>query len=426
MNKNIFFSDFKSMNLSGINSFCNQNGIQSTGNKSNLLFEIIKFYTFKHPDQLIFEGCLESVNNIYGFLRDINNNFIPTPYDIYVHPKFIKEFDLRSGDIVECKITSPKNEEQKLFTLSSVVSVNGEKKFGNRRSFEDLTPSYPKEQIILENPALDKQHNTICRMIDIVSPVGRGQRTLIVAPPKCGKTSVLHAITLSLIHQKNIKLIIVLVGERPEEVTEMKKIAPGLEIVFSTFDESADNQIKMTEIINERAKRLVESGSDVVILLDSIIRLVRAYNYAVPSSGKIMTGGVDPAALIKPKKFFGSARNIEEGGSLTIIATCLTETGSKMDDFIFEELKGTGNAEIRLNRAISDKRIFPAIDIGQSGARRMDMFVEELSLNKIKILQAFLSNINDPCESTKLLLDRIRTTKTNKELLINLQMNHSN
>lgn len=421
MNTKIKFSTFKLMNLDKLHEFCNKNNIQAIGNRNNVLFEIIKFYA-TNPD-FVFEGCLDLMNNTYGFLRDINNNFIPTGYDIYVHPNMVKKYDLRCGDIIECRISIPKNEDQKLCILNEVLSINGSTKFSYRKSFEDFTPTYPKKQIVLENNGLIKNYNLICRCLDLVSPVGFGQRTLIVAPPKSGKTTVLHSIASSILTgHPDIKLIIVLIGERPEEVTEMKKIAPGVEIVYSTFDESAENQIRMSEIINERAKRLVETGKDVVILLDSVTRLVRAYNYVVPSSGKVLTGGVDPVALIKPKKFFGSARNTEEGGSLTIIATGLVETGSKMDDFIFEELKGTGNAEIRLKREISQKRIFPAIDISQSGARRPDLFIDETKLNKLKILETFLSNMEDQGDAIKLLIDRIRTSIDNKNLLMNMQM----
>jgi transcription termination factor Rho len=421
MNNEVNFSSFKSMNLEKLNDFCRKNNIQTIGGRSNILFEILKFHV-KASQNFIFEGCLEILNNSYGFLRDLNNNFIPTPYDIYVHPKFIKDHDLRCGDMVQCKVILPKTEEQKLCTLGEIIAINGEKNLKNRPVFEDFTPTYPKEQLLLANESLEKNYNLTCRMIDLISPVGFGQRTLIVAPPKCGKTTFLHSITSSiLLGHKDVKLIIVLVGERPEEVTEMKRIAPNTEIVFSTFDESAENQIKMTEIINERAKRLVEMGHKVVILLDSITRLVRSYNYSVPSSGKILTGGVDPVALVRPKRFFGSARNTEEGGSLTIISTGLVETGSKMDDFIFEELKGTGNAELRLSREISQKRIFPAIEISQSGARRPDLFVESTTLAKMRILETFLSNMDDQAEAAKLLIDRIRTSKTNRELLINMQ-----
>lgn len=419
MNERILFSTFRKMNMPTLLNFCKDKGIQTIGNRTNMLFEIMKLYA--RDTNFVFEGCLEILNNTYGFLRDLHNNFIPTAYDVYVHPKFIKELDLRCGDIIECRVSLPKTEEQKLCTLSDVISINGKTDFAHRKSFEDFTPTYPTEQMILENGGLDKNYNLICRIVDLISPVGFGQRTLIVAPPKSGKTTVLHSIASSiLVSSPDVKLIIVLVGERPEEVTEMRKIAPNTEIVFSTFDESSENQIKMTEIINERAKRLVEEGRKVVILLDSITRLVRSYNYVVPSSGKVLTGGVDPVALIRPKKFFGSARNTEEGGSLTIVATCLVETGSKMDDFIFEELKGTGNAEIRLSRAIAQKRIFPAVEVPQSGARRTDLFVPEIKLNKMKILETFLSNMGDPGEATKLLIDRVRTSRENRELLINM------
>ena len=417
--KKINFNDFKLMKLDSITKFCLNNNLPIAGGKNQMLFEIMKFYG--KDKSFHFEGCLEILNNSYGFLRDINNNFMPAPYDVYVNPKTIKELDLRCGDMITCTVHLPKTEDQKLCTLSEVLLVNGEENLRNRPLFEDFTPTYPKEQLVLANDGLDKEYNVTCRVIDLVSPIGFGQRTLVVAPPKCGKTTVLHSLALSiLMGYKDVKLIIVLVGERPEEVTEMKKTAPGAEIVFSTFDEPSENQIKMTELIIDRAKRLVELGNKVVILLDSITRLVRSYNYAVPSSGKILTGGVDPAALIRPKKFFGSARNTEEGGSLTIVATSLLETGSKMDDFIFEELKGTGNAEIRLSRNISKKRVFPAIDISQSGARRTDMFIPVPMLTKLKIMETFLSNMEDQTEAIKLILEKIRTSRSNKELLLHM------
>lgn len=418
MKKNSF-NEFKIMKLADITKFCLNNNLPISGGKNQMLFEIMKLYG-KDKD-FRFEGCLEILNNSYGFLRDINNNFMPSAYDVYVNPKIIKEMDLRSGDMITCTINLPKTEDQKLCTLADVLLVNGKENCKNRPLFEDFTATYPKEQMVLSNDGLDKEYNNTCRVVDLVSPIGFGQRTLVVAPPKCGKTTVLHSLALSiLMGYKSVKLIIVLVGERPEEVTEMKKIAPGAEIVFSTFDEPAENQIKMTELIIDRAKRLVELGQKVVILLDSITRLVRSYNYAVPSSGKILTGGVDPAALVKPKKFFGSARNTEEGGSLTIVATSLLETGSKMDDFIFEELKGTGNAEIRLSRNIAKKRVYPAIDISQSGARRTDMFIQDTTLNKLKIMEAFLSNMEDQTEAIKLILEKIRTSRSNKELLLHM------
>ena len=411
------------MNLDRILSFCNDNNIEVTGSKSNILFLIMKFFLeTESSSNFIADGCLEVINNNYGFLRDINTNFNPSAHDIYVHPKFIKENNLKCGDIIECEVNLPRTEDQKLVIMKKLLSVNGNSNFSKfRRNFEDLTPFYSKEQLILANDSLDKENQIICRALDLISPVGFGQRGLIVAPPKCGKTTVLHSIVMSiLLNPRKIKLIVVLVGERPEEVTVMKRIAPETEIVFSTFDEPEENQIRMTEIINERAKRLVENGEDVVILLDSITRLARSYNYSVPSSGKIMTGGVDPAALIKPKKFFGSARNTEEAGSLTVLATCLVETGSKMDDFIFEELKGTGNAEIRLSRSIAQRRVFPAIDISESGARRTDLFVDKTLLPKIKIMESFFSNMDDRSEAIKILIEKIRITKTNRDLLVTM------
>jgi transcription termination factor Rho len=416
----INFKDFKNKNIANLSEFCLDNNILCHGNKHSILFEIMKYLCSKH-NSILFEGFLEITNGNFGMLRDIDNNFLQTPYDIYVHPKIIKDCYLKIGDQILCEVSSPKTEEQKFFSVTKIVSINGKAINRKRVAFEDLTPIFPSRQITFESLSLSAQYNTVCRLLDLVCPMGFGQRAIIVAPPKSGKTTILHAVASSISHNyKEAKLIIVLVGERPEEVTEMKRIVPGAEIVYSTFDESGENQIKTTEMINDRAKRLVENGQDVVVLLDSITRLVRSYNSAVASSGRVLSGGIEPASLQKSKKFFGSARNTVEGGSLTIISTCLVETGSKMDECIFEEMKGTSNSDMKLNRLLSEKRQYPPVDIRSSGTRRVELFMNESTFNKYKILENFLTSL-EMQEAIKFILDRIRLTKTNKDLIVNMQ-----
>ena len=416
----IYFSDFKKKSINELNDFCTENHLNQCSGRQNILCEIMRFIHNHHP-HAVFDGFLEITNNSYGVLRDVYNNFLNTPYDLYVHPKIINDYALRSGDYIECEISAPKTDDQKFFYVNKVLLVNHQSPSTKRLLFEDLTAIFPSEEIKLESEMLSNQSNAICRVLDLMCPLGFGQRSLIVAPPKSGKTTILHAITCSMLQNyPDAKLIILLIGERPEEVTQIKSIAPNAEIVFSTFDESCENQVKTSEMVKRRAERLVELGQKVIILMDSITRLVRAYNHVVPSSGRVLTGGIEPGAMYKPKKFFGSARNTKEGGSLMIIATCLVETGSKMDDFIFEEMKGTGKSEIRLSRSISEKRVFPAINVLESSTRRIDLFIPEDKVRKLNAISSFLASM-DILEAAKFINERIRLTKNNKLLLIGLQ-----
>lgn len=394
---------------------CMELQIDHHGPRIDLLYELMKYYVTNNYC-VIDIGFLE-MSNGFGFIRDMKNDFLPSKCDIYVSMKTIKELDLRVGDQIEFVIAPPKLSDKKFFSLHSVLSVNGEKNWKKRIHFQDLKAIYPKEQIKFESQEERNNLNTISRFIDLIIPIGFGQRALVVAPPKTGKTTVMYSIASSLVkNHPKVKLIILLVGERPEEVDEMEKIVPDIEIISSTFDESYENQIKTAEMVSERTKRLVELGFKVVLLMDSITRLVRAYNAVQPSSGKILTGGLDPAAIQKPKKFLGSARNTYEGGSLTIIATCLTETGSRMDDFVYEEFKGTGNCEIKLDRRMAEQIIFPAVDIRSSGTRRVELMIDEKVQSKRVMLEMFLSNM-DYLESTKFLVNKIIDTTSNSAIL---------
>lgn len=398
--------------------FCKDNQIQASSSRSVMLYEILKF-AINNYRHVTYSGYFEqNSNGNYGFLRSLKNNFLNSPYDIYISPKLIKENDIRPGDLVKCEIARPKEEEPKSHTACNIIEINNKRANSKRRFFSDLTPTYPTQQIVLEKKNND-QYNLCARMIDLLCPIGKGQRALVVAPPKVGKTTILHSIGTSIVtNYPEIVLIILLICERPEEVTEMKKILPNVMIVSSTFDESNENQAKASEMVIEIAKRLVENGKDVVILLDSITRLTRAYNAIIPSSGKILSGGVEPSAVYKPKKFFGSARNLEEGGSLTIIATTLVQTGSKMDDIIREEFMGTGNSDICLDRNLANKKIFPAIDINSS-TRRKEMMLTEKVNNQLNTLHFFLSSMPYE-ESIRFLAQQVKTTLSNKILLDNM------
>jgi len=359
------------------------------------------------------EGVLEVLPEGYGFLRSQDWNYLYGPDDIYVSPSQIKRFDLRTGDTIMGQVRPPKEGERYL-ALLKVETVNGDEpdKAKHRIAFDNLRPRYPEDRIRLENAAGDLS----MRLMDLISPLGKGQRGLIVSPPKAGKTILMQKMANSILeNQPDVHLIVLLIDERPEEVTDMEENVAA-EVISSTFDEPADRHTQVAEMVIEKAKRLVEHGRDVVILLDSITRLARAYNVTVPHSGKILSGGVDANALHKPKRFFGAARNIDGGGSLTIIATALIETGSRMDEVIFEEFKGTGNMEVVLDRHIADKRIFPAIDINRSGTRREDLLLDEAELNRVYLLRNFLSDM-PPAEALEFLLDRMRRTETNKEFL---------
>ena len=359
------------------------------------------------------EGVLEILAEGYGFLRSQDWNYLYGPDDIYVSPSQIKRFDLRTGDTILGQVRPPKEGERYL-ALLKVESVNGDDPDNAklRIAFDNLRPRYPEDRMTLEIPDTDLS----MRVMDLVAPVGMGQRGLIVSPPKAGKTMLLQKIANSITaNHPDVHLIVLLIDERPEEVTDMEEHVDG-EVISSTFDEPADRHVQVAEMVLEKAKRLVEHGRDVVVLLDSITRLARAYNVTVPHSGKILSGGVDANALHKPKRFFGAARNIDDGGSFTIIATALVETGSRMDEVIFEEFKGTGNMELILDRHISDKRIFPAIDINRSGTRKEELLLSPNELNRVYLLRNFLSDM-PPTEAIEFLLDRMRRTETNQEFM---------
>jgi len=379
--------------------------------KNELVFEIAKVK--KEKDQTLYaEGLLDILPDGYGFLRPFS--YVPSQDDIYVSPSQIRRFDLRTGDLVGGQVRSPRDNER-YFALLRVEKINGDdiEKAAKRIYFDALTPIYPNERINLEvGPELP-----VTRLIDLVAPLGKGQRGLVVSPPKAGKTVLLKQIANSITtNYPDIKLMVLLIDERPEEVTDMQRYVKG-EVISSTFDEPAENHVKVAEFVMERAKRLVEHGRDVVILLDSITRLARAYNLVEPPSGRTLSGGVDPNALHKPKRFFGAARNIEDGGSLTILATALVETGSRMDEVIFEEFKGTGNMELVLDRRLADRRMFPAIDIKRSGTRKEDLL---LSKEEMEIMWSFRKTFNQATttEAIEFLNDIIRKTKSNRELLL--------
>jgi transcription termination factor Rho len=389
-------------------------GIPGVGGlrKQELIFKILEAKTEK--DGFIFaEGVLETLPEGYGFLRSPDYNYLPGPDDIYVSPSQIKRFDLRKGDTISGQVRPPKDTE-KYFALLKIEAVNFENPEVSKHKmlFDNLTPLYPLKKIKLETTS----EEISTRVMDLMTPIGRGQRGLIVSPPKAGKTMLLQKIANAITtNHPDIKLIVLLIDERPEEVTDMKRSVKG-EVVSSTFDEPADRHVAVADMVLEKSKRLVEHGQHVVILLDSITRLARAHNAVVPHSGKILSGGVDSNALQKPKRFFGAARNIEEGGSLTIIATALVETGSRMDEVIFEEFKGTGNMEMVLDRRLSDRRIFPAMDINRSGTRKEELLLTPEDLNKVWILRKFLNEMNS-VEAMEFLLDRIRKTKSNSKFL---------
>ena len=385
--------------------------------KQDLIYNILK--SFSNSDRgniIIGEGVLEILQDGFGFLRSPEANYSSGTYDIYVSPNQIRRFNLRTGDIVKGQIRAPKKTE-KYFALVRVNEVNldNPEKIRNRVNFDDLTPLHANERFVLESTTKkSKTSNLSSKIIDIIAPTGKGQRSLIVAPPKTGKTMLLQNIAHA-ISEKNpeVHLIMLLIDERPEEVTDMIRSIKG-EVVSSTFDESASRHVQLAEMVIAKAKRLVEGKKDVVILLDSITRLARAYNTVTPSSGKVLSGGVDSNALQRPKRFFGSARNIEEGGSLTIVATALIDTGSRMDEVIFEEFKGTGNSEIVLDRKISEKRIFPAIDITKSGTRKDDLMVDSSILSKTWILRKITSQMK-PVEAIEFLIDKLDHCETNED-----------
>ena len=380
--------------------------------KQELIFRILETQTQKDGN-IFSEGVLEILPDGYGFLRSSDTNYLPGPDDIYISPSQIKRFSLRTGDMVSGQIRPPKDNER-FFALIKVEAVNYEnpEEAKTKILFDNLTPLYPDDRITIETDA--KDYTT--RIMDMLTPIGKGQRGLIVAQPRTGKTVVLQKIANSISkNHPEITMIVLLIDERPEEVTDMERSVKA-EVVSSTFDEPAERHVQVAEMVLEKAKRLVEYGHDVVILLDSITRLARAHNVVVPHSGKILSGGVDSNALHRPKRFFGAARNVEEGGSLTIIATALIDTGSRMDEVIFEEFKGTGNMEIQLNRQLSDRRTFPAFDINKSSTRKEELLQDPKELNRVWILRKILNELT-MVEAMEYLLDKIRGTKNNKEFL---------
>jgi transcription termination factor Rho len=403
----------KEMKLPDLTKLAKEHGIENaTGmRKQDLIFSILQAQTEKSG--LIFsEGVLECLPDGFGFLRAPEYNYLPGPDDIYVSPSQIRRFDLHTGDTVSGQVRPPK-EGERYFALIKVEAVNFEHPDVAREKilFDNLTPLYPQNRIKLE--ALQ---NMSSRVLDLIAPVGKGQRGLIVAPPRTGKTMILQAIANSITaNHPEVTLIVLLIDERPEEVTDMQRSVKG-EVISSTFDEPASRHVQVAEMVIEKAKRLVEHRRDVVILLDSITRLARAYNTVVPPSGKVLSGGVDSNALQRPKRFFGSARNVEEGGSLTIIATALIDTGSRMDDVIFEEFKGTGNMEVHLDRKLSDKRVFPAIDINKSGTRKEELLLERNELNRIWVLRKVFSPLST-VESMELLVEKLEKTRSNNDFL---------
>jgi transcription termination factor Rho len=413
----LHISELQALNIKDLAKIAKKYKIAEAGkmSKQDLIFAVLQAQAEKHG--LIFsEGVLEVLPEGYGFLRSPDYSYLPGPDDIYISPSQIRKFDLRTGDIVSGQIRMP-NEGERYLALVKVDAVNFEppEEARHRIFYDNLTPLYPHDRIRLETV----RENLSARVMDIFTPIGKGQRGLIVSPPRTGKTMLLQSIANSIsTNHPEVYLIVLLIDERPEEVTDMERSVKG-EVISSTFDEPASRHVQVAEIVMEKAKRLVEHKKDVVILLDSITRLARAYNTVVPSSGKVLSGGVDANALEKPKRFFGAARKIEEGGSLTIMATALIDTGSRMDDVIFEEFKGTGNMEIILDRKLVDKRIFPAIDINRSGTRKEELLVDSADLNKIWILRKVLSPLSID-EAMDLLLDKLRKSESNAEFLTSL------
>ena len=407
-------SDLKNKKIQELTAMAIELGVDNASSmrRQDLIFALLQAQT-EMDGEIIGNGVLETLPDGFGFLRSPDYNYLPGPDDIYVSPSQIRRFNLRTGDTVSGQIRPPK-ESERYFALLKVETVNYEEPEAARTKvlFDNLTPLYPDERFELEYKTSDYSTRTL----DLLSPIGKGQRCLIVSPPRAGKTMLMQAVAnaISANHPKAV-LIVLLIDERPEEVTDMERSVDG-EVVSSTFDEPAARHVQVAEMVIEKAKRLVEHKRDVVILLDSITRLARAYNTVVPPSGKILSGGVDSNALHKPKRFFGAARNIEEGGSLTIIATALIDTGSRMDEVIFEEFKGTGNSEIHLDRKLMEKRIFPCLDINKSGTRKEELLMDELTLNRVWILRQLLHPLN-VIDSMEFLLDKLSRTEANQEFL---------
>ncbi len=407
-------AELKKMKISELNQLAQEMNVPSFSGlrKQELVFKILEHQTAQDGN-IFSEGVLEILPDGYGFLRSADTNYLPGPDDIYVSPSQIKRFSLRTGDVVSGQIRPPKDNER-FFALIKVEAINYENPeiAKSKILFDNLTPLYPKEKLELE---IDARDFTL-RVMDMLTPIGKGQRGLIVAQPRTGKTIILQKIANAISkNHPEVHMMVLLIDERPEEVTDMERSVKA-EVISSTFDEPAERHVQVADMVLEKAKRLVEYGHDVVILLDSITRLARAHNVVVPHSGKILSGGVDSNALHRPKRFFGAARNVEEGGSLTIMATALIDTGSRMDEVIFEEFKGTGNMELQLNRALSDRRIFPAIDINKSGTRKEELLIEDKNLNRLWILRKLLNELT-MTEAMEFLLEKMRGTKNNKEFL---------
>ncbi|MBP8183145.1 MAG: transcription termination factor Rho [Rhodoferax sp.] len=408
-------NELKALHVSEVLKQAEELEIENTGRmrKQELMFAIIKKRA-RTGEQIIADGVLEILPDGFGFLRSPDTSYTASTDDIYISPSQVRRFNLHTGDMIEGEVRTPKDGER-YFALNKLDKVNGGGPEENKHKvmFENLTPLFPKEQMKLERD-IKSDENITGRIIDIIAPIGKGQRALLVAPPKSGKTVMMQHIAHAIsANYPNSHMMVLLVDERPEEVTEMQRTVKG-EVIASTFDEPAARHVHVAEMVIERAKRLVELKKDVVILLDSITRLARAYNNVVPSSGKVLTGGVDSNALQRPKRFLGAARNVEEGGSLTIIATALVDTGSRMDEVIFEEFKGTGNSEIHLDRRLYEKRVFPSIQLNRSGTRREELLLQPEILQKTRILRQFLYNM-DEIESMEMVLKQMKATKTNSE-----------
>ena len=414
----MLIKDIKRMHISELLEKASALNIENAANLSRqeLVYGILQAQA-RISGEIWGEGVLETLPEGFGFLRSIDYNYLPSPDDIYVSPSQIKRFNLRTGDTVYGRVRPP-HENEKFFALLQIEQINFEAPEKSREKilFDTLTPLYPQERLILEHDPI----NYSTRVLDMLTPIGKGQRALIVAPPRTGKTHLLQNIANAISeNHPEVTLIVLLIDERPEEVTDMMRSVQG-EVISSTFDEQATRHVQVAEMVIEKAKRLVEYKHDVVILLDSITRLARAYNTVVPASGKILSGGVDSNALHKPKRFFGAARNIEDGGSLTIISTALIDTGSRMDEVIFEEFKGTGNCELHLDRKLMERRTFPCLDIARSGTRKEELLLDPLTLNRVWILRQIIQNLN-AVDAMQFLLDKLSQTKTNAEFLTSMQ-----
>lgn len=412
-------ADLQRMNIDELQNFAHNQGLKNIGSltKSQMVFEIVRTMSLRPTELLVAEGVLEILPDGFGFLRSPNYNYLPSAEDIYVSPAQIRRFGLRKGDSLSGTVRSPK-EKEKYFALLKVDTINKKNpdEMKERVLFENLTPLYPEERLMMETTK-DKLST---RVLDLAAPIGKGQRAMIVSPPKSGKTVLLQNIANALeVNNPEVILIVLLIDERPEEVTDMIRSVKG-EVISSTFDEPADRHVQIADMAIEKARRMVECGHDVVILLDSLTRLARAYNTVQPHSGKILTGGIDANALHKPKRFFGAARNIENGGSLTIIATALIETGSRMDEVIFEEFKGTGNMELVLDRRLADRRVWPAIDLIKSGTRKEELLYHPQELEKVYLLRQAMADLT-PLDAMKLLIGRLKKTNSNTEFLLTMK-----